>query len=170
MKRLFFALWPRESTRQAIDTLNASIYLTGVRKLRPSNLHVTLVFLGNVDDAMRLSMVARVDAMREKAFTFSFDGIEHWQASKTICLTTSHQPPALLALVGSLNAVVKDYPIFMHDRPYRVHVTLMRKAKQDYPLSYQPIIWQANDFVLVESQSTEDGIRYTVLNRWPLIV
>jgi 2'-5' RNA ligase len=169
VKRLFFALWPDDATRQHIDVENQRIPLTGVRKLKPSNLHVTLVFLGNVDAAMTAAMVERVSLIQAKAFSFQLDGIEHWHTPKTLCLTVSQQPQALHDLVEQLVTIVADYPIHQHDRPYRAHVTLMRKAKSEYPLTFNPIEWQARDFVLVESRSTEQGIQYDVLARWPLM-
>lgn len=169
MKRLFFALWPDEFTRQRIDAENQRISQTGVRKLKPSNLHVTLVFLGNVNVEMTAAMVERVARIQASDFSFKLDGIEHWHKPKTLCLTVSQQPKALHDLVEQLATIVADYPIHQHDRPYRAHVTLMRKAKSEYPLTYQPIAWYAHDFVLVESTSTEHGIQYDVLARWPLI-
>lgn len=166
MRRLFFALWPDAITRQKLALVNESIDLAGVRKLKPSNLHVTLAFLGNVEDDVQDHMMQKVARLHASSFTFQLDGIEHWQTPKTICLTASRQPQALHYLVSSLVGIIKQYPIFLHDRPYCAHVTLMRKAKVNYELTFKPITWKAKQFVLVESISTPDGIVYEILERW----
>lgn len=168
MKRLFFALWPDESTRQQIDVINQKVDLAGVRKLKPSNLHVTLVFLGNVDAETQQALSAQASKIQVPGFLFQLDEMAYWREPKTVCLTVSQQPQALHELVDALVNIVKPYPIFLHDRPYCAHVTLMRKAKQDYTMEFASITWQARDFVLVESISTPDGIVYEVLERWPL--
>jgi len=168
MKRLFFALWPSESVRAEIDALNQRIALPNVRHLRPENLHLTLLYLGMVDSATQHAIVDRVDQITAAKFALVLDGLAHWQTPRILCLTVSQQPEAMLNLVQALTAIVKPFPIFLHDRPYRAHVTMVRKAKQPYVLTVSPIYWQASEFVLVESCSTSNGIRYEVLQAWPL--
>lgn len=170
MKRLFFALWPDKKTRKQIDAVNQQIDLPSVRKLRPANLHNTLLYLGNLDAKSQKAIVEEASKIQVPAFTFALDGLQYWKTPKVLCLTTSQHPPAMLALVNQLVAIAEDYPmIYLHDRPYQAHVTLMRKAKSGYPLAVATITWQAKDFVLVESVSTPKGIRYDILERWPLM-
>lgn len=169
MKRLFFALWPDQQTRKKIDAVNQQIVLPGVRKLRPANLHNTLLYLGNLDTKIQKAIVEEASKIQLPAFTFALDGLQYWKIPKVLCLTAAQHPLAMLALVDQLVAIAQDYPmIYLHDRAYQAHVTLMRKAKTECPLTIEPIKWQANDFVLVESVSTPTGIRYDILERWPL--
>jgi len=168
LKRLFFALWPSAEVRQKIAKLNQQVSLDGVRKLKPNNLHMTLLYLGNIDAVMQNEIVLKVAGLKCAPFSFQLDAMQYWRTPKVICLTVSQQPKPLLDLANQLLEICKQYPIHLHDRPYQGHVTLMRKAKQAYSLNYAPIQWQANEFVLVESISTTDGIRYDILMRWPL--
>lgn len=168
MKRLFFALWPSQSVRAKIDALNQHIKLPDVRHLKPQNLHLTLLYLGMVDAAIQQAIVSEVDNIAATRFAFTLDGISHWREPRIVCLTVSQQPKPMLDLVQALTAIVKPYPIFLHDRPYRAHVTMVRKARQPYVLQVPHIHWEASEFVLVESCSTPDGIRYEVLQSWPL--
>ncbi len=170
MKRLFFALWPNEKTRKQIDAVNKQVALANVRKLKPQNLHITLLYLGEVSHEVEQTFTAKVMAVKSAPFAFYLDQIQYWETPKIICLTVSQQPKALLDLVNQLVEIGRAYPIHMHDRPYQAHVTLMRKVKQAYPLVYEPIYWQAESFVLVESISTTTGIRYEILKRWPLSI
>ena len=170
MKRLFFSLWPDKQTRKQIDAVNQQIVLPGVRKLRSANLHNTLLYLGNLDTKTQKAIVAKAGKIQSQAFTFQLDSLQYWKTPKVLCLTASQHPPAILALVNQLVAVAQDYPmIHLHDRPYQAHVTLMRKAKAGYALTIEPITWQVKEFVLVESVSTLKGIRYDILERWPLL-
>ena len=58
--------------------------------------------------------------------------------------------------------------IEIEKRPYRPHVTVARKAKLPLSTDIEAIDWSATEFVLVESISTAQGVRYNVLKRWPL--
>lgn len=169
MKRLFFALWPSETTRQKMVAVNDRVELVGVRKLKPANLHLTLLYLGTISSKQQASLVAQVDNLCLRAFAFELDGLAYWQGPKILCLTVMQQPSAMLTLVDSLTEIARGYPIFLHDRPFQGHVTLMRKVRSGVDLTYTPIHWQADTFVLVESCSTAQGIQYTVLKEWLLI-
>ncbi len=168
MKRLFFALWPSQSVRAEIYALNQRVALSNVRHLRPENLHLTLLYLGMIDAATQQAIVDSVGQITAAKFEFVLDGLAHWQEPRILCLTVSQQPKAMLDLVQALIAIVKPLPIFLHDRPYRAHVTMVRKVKQPYALAVPPIHWQASEFVLVESCSTPNGIRYEILQSWSL--
>ncbi len=50
MPRLFFALWPDPPTRTALAMLVDGLPLVGGRRVPAENLHLTLAFLGNVDE------------------------------------------------------------------------------------------------------------------------
>lgn len=169
MKRFFFALWPDAVTRQKLDNVNQSIKLQGVRKLKPSNLHVTLLYMGQLDADVLTEITHQANEIRSPAFSLKFDSLEYWRKPRTICLTSSEQPQSLLDLVEKLVKIVERYPVHLHNRPYRAHVTLMRKAKQAYPACPEVIPWLANDYVLVESISTPNGIVYEVVARWSLL-
>ena len=50
-------------------------------------------------------------------------------------------------------------------RPYRAHITLVRKVSRIAPeCEVEPLCWPVSDFCLVRSEGGE----YTVLERWPL--
>lgn len=154
--------------RDQIHAINQRITLPNVRHLKPENLHLTLLYLGLIEAGMQESIVNKASQIKVVPFAFQLDSIAHWHVPRILCLTVSKQPRAMLDLVQSLVNLVRPYPIFLHDRPYRAHVTMVRKVKQPYVLNILPIGWQASEFVLVESCSTPEGIRYEVLQSWPL--
>lgn len=168
MKRLFFALWPDDESRQQIDQLNQQITLPDSRKLIPDNLHITLVFLGNVDDAIAAAVQRRAGDIIAPPISLQFDELDYWVKPKVVCLTCQRQPKAVYLLVNALTRMLVDYPIRVEQRPYRAHITLARKAKQRPQFNFNPVMINADSFALVESTSTDNGVRYQVIERWLL--
>ncbi len=168
MKRLFFALWPDDESRHQIDQINQKVSLTGIRKLIPDNLHITLVFLGNVDDETAAAVEERAAEIIAPQVTLKFDELDFWPKPKVLCLTCRKQPKAIYELVNALTTMVSAYPIRLDPRPFRAHITLARKATVRPDIQVQPIIMQFDRFVLVRSSSTEAGVKYDVLASWPL--
>lgn len=169
MKRLFFALWPDDESRNQVHQLNQRITLSGLRKLIPENLHITLVFLGNVEDDVANAVQQRAAEVNTPPVSLQFDELNFWPKPKVVCLTCRKQPKALYQLVNALLRIVSDYPVRLEQRSYRAHITLARKATQRPNLKFDPISINAHSFALIESRSTEQGLRYQVLERWPLI-
>ena len=55
--RLFFALWPDNEVRRTLDQAGRQLHAAcGGRRMRAPNVHLTLVFLGNVE-------IARLDEL-----------------------------------------------------------------------------------------------------------
>jgi 2'-5' RNA ligase len=168
MKRLFFALWPDDQSRQKVDEINQQISLPDIRKLIPKNLHITLVFLGNVDDEVATAVQQRAANIISPPVSLSFDSLDFWPRPRVLCLTCQKQAKPVYQLVNALTEMVSEYPVRLDSRPYRAHITLARKAKQRVEMDFSPVNIKADSFVLVESKSTEVGVRYTVIGRWPL--
>lgn len=167
MKRLFFALWPDAASRSQIDQLNQTLDQPG-RKLVPENLHITLVFLGNVSDEIAEAVQQQAAFISARPFSLTFDKIDYWRRPKVLCMTCQRQPKPLYQLVNALTQMVEAFPVKLDKRAFRAHITLMRKAKSRPQCDFEPITIDADSFVLVQSVSTENGVRYDVLARWPL--
>ncbi|NOQ14527.1 MAG: RNA 2',3'-cyclic phosphodiesterase [Methyloprofundus sp.] len=166
MKRLFFALWPDNATRKQIAKINQSIYSEGLRKVKPDNLHVTLVFLGNVDTELEAIIHLGMKNISVQAFSICFDQLAFWRKPRLLCLTAQQYDQQLLILVDALKKELEQYGMMMEDRAYKAHITLARKAHRLVEIEMQPITWQAQSFCLIESLSTPDGVHYQVLQRW----
>ena len=54
-------------------------------------------------------------------------------------------------------------------RPYIPHITLARHAKHLPDINFEPIVWRAEAFCLVESCSEPGGVIYKVKEQWPFI-
>jgi 2'-5' RNA ligase len=170
-KRVFFALWPDGPTRIALTAAKVQLQpQVTARWIRPENLHMTLAFLGDVETERQEGLVKAADAVRSHRFALQFDRIEYWRKPQVICLLPSVFPAVLGQLAGDLAAQLRNAGFELEKRPYRAHLTLARKAAcppSDVRLN-QPILWQSNAFVLVESDRDTPGSHYTVLKSWPL--
>lgn len=170
MKRLFFALWPDEAVRRQCVDLVGRLLKAGDKPVDPGNIHVTLVFLGAVDDEFESSMVRAVSEIKKlEPVAIHFDELSFWRKPGIICLTSSNPDDMAMILAEHLSAMVSslDHPI--DERAYRPHVTLIRKAKQSVQTKFEPIIWHSNAFCLVESCSAPGGVDYRVIQQWPLL-
>ncbi len=166
MKRLFFALWPDARTRQLIVNFKQSIKSDRLKQVKADNLHVTLLFLGNIDNKSEALIRKNVVNIDVEAFSLNFSQLSYWRKPRVLCLTTEQYSEQLLILVDALKNRAALCGITTEDRPYKPHITLARKAVSDVSVDVQPITWQAEVFCLVESVNTADGVHYRVLQSW----
>ena len=169
MKRLFFALWPTNEIRKQIDKFNQSIHSAGLKKVNADNLHITLVFLGNVDEKSENMIRKNVENISVKPFVLHFDRLDFWKKPRIICLSAQHDDSQLLTLVNALKNKVEQSDIETDKRIYKPHITLARKARKLIDIDILDIEWSAQSFCLVESCSRPDGVHYQVLQRWDFI-
>jgi 2'-5' RNA ligase len=167
--RLFFALWPDDLTGPELVRLSRSIEAKGIMPVQPQNIHVTLVFLGNVDAASELLIKHSVTGISAKPFVLTFDRLSYWSKPKVLCLTSSHTPEELEMLVEALNMEVASWGFQTENRPYKPHITLARHARYLPDINFEPLVWRADSLCLVESCSEPDGVNYKVRQQWPFI-
>ena len=167
--RLFFALWPDDQTRLELMRLNRSIEAKGLRQVPPHNIHVTLVFLGGVDAVSELLIKQSVTGISAKPFVLTFDQLSYWSRPKVLCLTCSQLVDEAEMLVAALTREVASCGLQTDTRPYKPHITLARHARFLPDINFEPIVWRAESFCLVESCSEQGGVNYKVRQQWPFI-
>lgn len=165
MKRLFFALWPDDDTRQRFQKIVRSLRGYG-RPVSAMNVHATLVFLGNLDEVKQAAMMQAADNIVVEPMRLTFDRLQYWKKPAVVCLCAEQFDTAVSSLVEQLNAAAIEHQIEVDRRSYKPHVTLLRKAKSLPDISFDPILWQIDGFCLVESCSTPAGVEYRMLKRW----
>lgn len=169
-RRLFFALWPDEATREALaSACRKAIRGSGGRPVATGNLHVTVAFLGSVP-ADRLPAVAEAAAGLDCGpFELEFDRLAHWPRPQVLVALCAVPPPAATALAAALWKRLGPLGIPPDLRPYEPHATLARKVRRPrHGLSMRPVRWPVTGLVLVESVTDPAGVHYQVLERWPL--
>lgn len=175
--RLFFAL---DATAQAKPLLAIQQQLLRdvghpESNSKPSpvsaeNLHLTLLFLGNqpMSQIPRLSQQAGrvVEALATTPFSLQLDHLGLFPKAKVAWIAPSQPPEPLLQLEAQLRRAVAALGISVEERPYRPHVTLLRKATSFPSSTVTPLTLQARALHLYESRSTPDGVRYIQLASW----
>ncbi len=169
MARMFFGLWPDEKVRSEIQAFSKQLQLDTGRWVEDKNFHITLAFLGNVDEETRAALIRGADHFCVEPFALSLDYLDWWQKPKIAYLAPSNIPQELSQLVSELNGLALDCKLSLDTKPYRPHLTLARKVLK--PLSAIPltsIFWNINEFCLLESKTAKEGVEYQVKESWPL--
>ena len=169
--RLFFAAWPAPETQQALGTLALELQpQCGGRAIPARNIHLTLVFLGDVERASlpRIESLAR--AVAAPRFELNVDHVQYWRHNRIVWAGVAQCPPAAAALVGQLEAGVAEAGLRVERRPYVPHITLLRDARRAPAHAAVPAItWPVARFALVESAPRDRGRVYEALREWPLV-
>jgi RNA 2',3'-cyclic 3'-phosphodiesterase len=173
--RVFFAIWPDHKTQKQLGGLIEQLKLEalcGGRKTKSQNIHLTLVFLGEVDTHRLTALHHVADEIRDsgaRAFDFSIEEIGYWKHNQIIYLAPREVPAELFHLVSRLKNGVSAAGFAVEQRPYAPHLTLMRNARcRAVPELPEPITWQARDWLLVKSEQTSGGSAYAPVGRWSL--
>ncbi|MCU7915367.1 MAG: RNA 2',3'-cyclic phosphodiesterase [Candidatus Thiodiazotropha sp. (ex Gloverina cf. vestifex)] len=167
--RYFFALWPDDEVRLQISAMSRRMTSKG-RAHHPSDLHMTLVFLGQITDSQLRCINDAADGIRSRPFTLHLDRIDYWLRPRILWAGPEQTPEPLSQLVFDLKNSLIPCGFEPERRKYKPHVTLHRKAESIGPGGIAPSIeWPATDFVLAVSGGGAEGSpRYRVLRRWPL--
>lgn len=168
--RLFFALWPDEASRAALDGMaQSSREACGGRAMKAAHIHLTLVFLGNVA-ARRIpklcTLAAGVVAPR---FELAIDRVTFWPHNRIVWAGPGVCPDELRRLVEVLEEALQAAGFGFDARPYLPHITLLRNARAaPPPQAVAGIGWRIADFALVQSLRRDNASVYEVVQRWPL--
>ncbi len=158
---------PPTKTRQQCIEIADEFQPVG-KPVAAHNLHLTLAFLGQIDADRQKAITTAAGRIRFEPMQLTFDRVDYWKKPGLICLTAVHADPATHHLAEELTHAARQLGLKMDERPFRPHVTLLRKAKTIPTKAIPPIHWQANSFALLESCSTPAGVEYRAIQLWTL--
>lgn len=169
-RRLFFALWPNDDVRQQLAVLihQSSAHNTG-KSISAMNLHLTLVFLGNVEEAHIECLRDVAGSIQANSFRLQLDKPGWFKKPRVAWMGTDHPPDVLLSLVSQLREVCIKCGLRVEDGTFRPHVSLQRKVQRFQSFDVTPVEWDVDSFVLVQSHTHPQGVEYRVIDRWPLL-
>jgi 2'-5' RNA ligase len=168
-RRLFFALWPDEPMRHALaDAIGEAVRASGGRPMPVGNLHLTMAFLGSVPQRRlgALAEVARACAEGEaqQALELSLDHLEYWPAAQLLCAAPAAPVATAAALAGRLRARLVESGFAPDLKPFRPHVTVVRKVPRPPRLGpMPPVVWRFTRLALIESRTLPAGPLYSVV-------
>jgi 2'-5' RNA ligase len=180
-RRLFFALWPEADFVSRLHTAAHPLDLAGGRAVADLDLHVTLCFLGAVENSRLPALCERAAALQLPPFELEFQAIEYWPRSRVLAATSATGSAGGVALARALHDQARALGLRTYDHPLRPHVTLWRglapgavSAAGPLPLS-PPLRLAASNFYLAQSQQLEATsagslapCRYARIAAWPL--
>ena len=162
-------LWPDDAVRAGLARWTRELHtLCGGRPTRLENLHVTLAFLGGVEDAGVAEVERAAGEVTPRVVSLALDRLGYWKHNRIAWAGASTVPPELEALVSELRGALVKSQIRFDTKSFASHVTLLRDAREPKGMPVpDPIPWKIDGFALVESVTLARGSRYEVRRSWP---
>lgn len=167
--RLFFALWPDDATRAALGGLACALQAECDGRVTPAdNIHLTLVFLGNVPTARFADLCRAADGMTAPCFGLEIGVVNYWRHNRIVWSGPAQCPDALRSLVAGLESALASAGFHYDRRAYAPHITLLRNARRaPVTRTMATICWPVAGFVLAQSLHRDRAVVYDVLRYWP---
>jgi 2'-5' RNA ligase len=175
MPRLFTALEIPSHIGQSLALLRGG--LPGARWVEPENYHLTLRFIGDIDDALAREIADMLGRVHRPGFDLRIDGLTSFGGNKPRALVACvPAPPELVELQADHERLMQRVGL-EPERKYRPHVTLARLRDTsshqvaEYLAMRQPfrsMPFAVSRFVLFSSRASIGGGPYVVEADYPL--
>jgi 2'-5' RNA ligase len=169
--KLFYALWPDAGTRATLAGEDRTLFAgNGGKMVSPDEYHLTINYLGEVDDALlpQLEELGKRAAATAPSCLVELDRVEWWKESNVLVRSAAVTPEPLVRVDHALSVGLKAAGVVQPSRPLKLHLTMVRNIRP-HPLgtgSVPPLAWSADQLALVQSVSGP-GQRYHLLGQWP---
>lgn len=158
--RLFYALWPDEATRLALQQWQH--HVRG-RLVVPANLHLTLAFLGGQPSRLLPVLSEVMGLLATPPMSITLDRIGSFRKSGVVW-AGGQFPAALTQMQETLVRLLEEREIAFNKGGYRPHVTLARNASAEPgTVPPAPIAWRADHLALVQSLTRPEGVHYEIV-------
>jgi 2'-5' RNA ligase len=176
MPRLFTGLEIPEELAESLSLLRSG--LPGARWVDPENYHLTLRFIGDVDDDVARDVTWMLGQVRRRDFTLRLDGLSSFGGRRPRAVVAAVAPsPAVMELQAEHERLMQRVGLDPEGRKYTPHVTLarLRDSSSSEVAEYlstraafrsQP--FTVSRFVLFSSRSSVGGGPYVVEAAYPL--
>jgi 2'-5' RNA ligase len=175
--RCFIAIDIPEKVKDYLSTLQASIPPEDIRKVDKDNIHLTLAFLGEMDEESITRCINHLKEIKFEKFDSSLGKMGFFPSEEYIrVIWVSLEPAALFRSFHSdvLNSL-SEFPI---DKRFEPHVTLARirylKDKEDFLKSISSLrvekkSFSISSFSLKKSTLTSQGPVYEDIEKFNLL-
>jgi 2'-5' RNA ligase len=179
--RAFLAVDVGEAARRALaaaaERLAREVRGREVRWARPESYHLTLRFLGEIEEERVAPLVRSVAAAVAAlaSFELALAAVEPFPSARgpqVIAATVAPEAP-LAALARAVEAAVVRAGFPAEPRPYRPHLTLGRVRDRAHPAvaaagALEPAPFAVREVVLYRSELLPEGALHTPVERMPL--
>ncbi len=177
MPRLFTGIEIPTGLAEALDMLRGG--LPGARWIDRENYHITLRFIGDVDDVAAREAAQVLGQVRRPAFDLHLDGLASFGGRKPRAVVANVAPEqALFDLQAEHERLMRRIGLEAEARKYTPHVTLARLRGSssvdvaDY-LSARGLVrtapFRVSEFVLFSARASTGGGPYVVEASYALL-
>jgi 2'-5' RNA ligase len=176
MPRLFTAVEIPSEIGAALSTLRGG--LPGARWVDPENYHLTLRFIGDIDDAMARDVAFMLGQVRRQKFELQIDGLASFGGRKPRAVVATAAPTrSLLELQAEHERLMQRIGFEPEGRRYTPHVTVARlrdstsRQVADYLSArghFRSAPFSVSRFVLYSARASVGGGPYVVEAAYPL--
>lgn len=175
MPRLFTGVEIPPDVGQALATLRGG--LPGARWIDPENYHLTLRFIGDVDDDVAHEVASMLGRVKRGPFDLHMDGLTSFGGRKPRAVVASVAPAqALLDIQAEHERLMQRIGLEPEGRKFTPHVTLarLRESSSQQVAEYlsargyfRTSPFQVSRFVLFSSRASVGGGPYVVEASYP---
>jgi len=175
MPRLFTCVEIPPDIGQALSGLRGG--LPGARWIDPENYHLTLRFIGDVDDVTAHEVASMLDRVKRGAFELRLDGVSSFGGRKPRAVVARIEAPqALLDVQAEHERLMQRIGLQPDGRKYIPHVTLarLRDSTSSQVAEYlaarglfRTSAFKVSRFVLFSSRASTGGGPYIVEAAYP---
>ena len=176
MPRLFTGVEIPADVAQALGMLRGG--LPGARWITPDNYHLTLRFIGDVDDVTAQEVASMLGRVRRGAFELHLEGLGSFGRRKPRAVVANVAPvQPLLEVQAEHERLMQRIGLEPEGRKYLPHVTLARLRDSsslqvaDYLSArgyFRTAAFPVSRFVLFSSRASVGGGPYVVEASYPL--
>jgi len=172
--RVFFGIEPGSETRQSIADWRDRYGLAAGKPVPPANFHVTLAFIGDVNDRDLETLCHTVDEQqRGQAFVagaLTLDRVGYWPGPAIYWMGTSQDVPQISQLAHKLQSLSGRVGGRSTKKAFTPHITLYRNcgAPPPAPVVLPDIELTYTQITLFESKPGRTGVSYHPLAEWDL--
>jgi 2'-5' RNA ligase len=176
MPRLFTGLEIPAALAESLSMLRGG--LPGARWIDPDNYHLTLRFIGDVDDSWAHEIASLLGQVRRRGFELRLDGLSSFGGRKPRAVVASVMASqSVMELQAEHERLMQRVGLEPEGRKYTPHVTLARlRDSSSWDVaeylsaraSYRSPPFTVSRFVLFSSRASVGGGPYVVEAAYPL--
>jgi len=176
MPRLFIALEIPPAVAQSLAMMRGG--LPGARWIDPENYHLTLRFIGDIDDALAREIAGMLGRVQRGSFELRLDGLASFGGRKPRAVVAAAATVSpLMELQAEQERLLQRLGLEPDGRKYTPHVSLARlrdsssRQVADYLSArghYRSPPFPIERFVLYSSRASVGGGPYVVEAAYPL--
>lgn len=176
--RLFIAILLPDNIRDYLYELQEEIgnEYAKIRWMSKKNIHLTLKFIGNVDDNIKDEIIKKLGEIKYDKFNVSLGDFGWFGGNNPSVLWTGLKDGSkAIELAKIVDSKLLD--ILSHDERFSSHLTIGRvkliKSKEDFmnklrKIRIKELGFDVEDFALMSSQLRKEGSIYNIVEKFKL--